>query len=104
MSTLQSSSGLATSFKQRIFIRNLLERKVDGTLMRSQASCASRGEDSVVGNYLTSSAPPSASSSSSQWSSIHTEELCFAAVGAAASGGDTVHPGGACKMQMHRQR
>ncbi len=37
MSTLQSSSGLASSFKQRLFIRNLLERKVDGTLMRSQA-------------------------------------------------------------------
>ena len=31
-----------------------------------EASCASRGEDSVVGNYLTSSVPPSASSSSSQ--------------------------------------
>ena len=65
--SLQSSSGFAISLVQRLFIRNLLERKVDGTLMRSQASCASRGEDSVVGNYLASSTPPSASSSSSQW-------------------------------------
>ena len=65
--SLQSSSGFAISLVQRLFIRNLLERKIDGTLMRSQASCASRGEDSVVGNYLASSTPPSASSSSSQW-------------------------------------
>ena len=64
MNTLQSSSGLVSSLMQRLFIRNLLERKVDGTLMRSQASCANW---CVVGNYLTSSVPPSASSSSSQW-------------------------------------
>ena len=47
MNTLQNSSGLSSSLTQRLFIKNLLERKVDySTLMRSQRlSPAGLGEE-----------------------------------------------------------
>ena len=64
MNKLQSSSGLG-EFPYAAAFRREPARALGRR--HPEASCASRGEDSVVGNYLTSSAPPSASSSSSQW-------------------------------------
>ena len=63
MNKLQSSSGLG-EFPYAAAFRREPARALGRR--HPEASCASRGEDSVVGNYLASSTPPSASSSSSQ--------------------------------------
>ena len=61
------------------FAKNLLERKVDCTHPHAFSGVFRQlGEDSVVGNYLTRTriTHPYVSSSSSQWQSIHIDELC----------------------------
>ena len=71
MNTLQNSSGLSSSLTQRLFIKNLLERKVDySALMRSSQLFRQLGWAKKRGRqlpYSYKSTPPYVSLSSSQW-------------------------------------